>query len=125
MRLLPFHPFVPPMCRCCAGAVPGRSLLPNAHSETGPGTDRAAPGTPSRWTGKDPCMDQGHFDTLARLISVKQSRRAAMAALLGAIGARHDYSGVLGKGRRTVKAQAKSKEKAKAKPCFAGTRCTP
>jgi hypothetical protein len=63
-------------------------------------------------------MDRGQFDTLARLVSSKRSRRAAIATLLGATLLRHDPAAVLAKKRGRVKTQAASR-------CYPGTRCTP
>ena len=70
-------------------------------------------------------MDHEHFDSLARLVSTQQSRRNAVAALLGAMLLRHELDATLARNRRKVKAQAKTRAKAKAKPCYPGTRCTP
>lgn len=60
-------------------------------------------------------MDRSHFDALARLVSTKQSRRTALVAVLGATLLRHHPDTVL----------AKDKGKAKAKPCYPGSNCTP
>jgi hypothetical protein len=68
-------------------------------------------------------MDCGQFDSLARLVSSKQSRRAALGTLLGATLLRHDPAAVLAKGKGRVKAQAKAG--AKNKPCYPSARCTP
>ena len=68
-------------------------------------------------------MDRSQFDLLARLVSSSQSRRSALAALLGAALLGRDPGVTLAKGKRKVKVQAKAK--AKAKPCYPGTTCTP
>jgi hypothetical protein len=72
-------------------------------------------------------MDREQFDTLARLVSTRQSRRAALTTVLGAALLRHDPAAVLAKRKRagSVKAQAKTKAKAKSKPCYPSTNCTP
>jgi hypothetical protein len=61
-------------------------------------------------------MDRGQFDTLARLVSVQQSRRSALAAILGAALLRHDAATALAKDRGKGKARAKAK--ATTKPCL-------
>ena len=64
-------------------------------------------------------MDHERFDTLARRVftDLRQSRRAAVATLLGAALLRHDLGSVL--------AKPKTKQ-AKAKVCYpGGTHCTP
>jgi uncharacterized protein YjbI with pentapeptide repeats len=60
-------------------------------------------------------MDRGQFDALARLVWTEQSRRTALATLLGAA--------LLG--QAPVSVASKKKAKASSKPCYAGTRCTP
>ena len=70
-------------------------------------------------------MDRGQFDSLARLVSSKQSRRAAFGTLLGATLLRHDPTAVLAKGKGRGKIRSQAKAKAKSKPCYPGTRCTP
>jgi hypothetical protein len=71
-------------------------------------------------------MDREQFDTLARLVSTRQSRRAALTMVLGAALLGHNPA-VLAKRTRTgsVKAQANGKAKAKSKPCYPSTNCTP
>jgi hypothetical protein len=72
-------------------------------------------------------MDRAHFDALAQLVSTRQSRRSALAAVLGAAVLRLDPAAVLAKGRHKgngrLNAQAKAKAKTKAKPCYTGTTC--
>jgi hypothetical protein len=66
-------------------------------------------------------MDRGQFDTLARVISHKQSRRGAIAAVLGAALLGHDPAAMLAKGKRKANGNAK----AKAKSCYPNTTCVP
>jgi hypothetical protein len=76
--------------------------------------------------GRD-LIDRGRFDALARLVSAKQSRRGALAALLGAAFVGHDRAAVAKpRGRGRVKGQAKAKSTTAAAPCYpAGTGCVP
>jgi hypothetical protein len=67
-------------------------------------------------------MDRNQLDTLARSIAAKQSRRAAVATLLGAtlLGRTPDAAA-----RNTRRSRVRAQAKAKAKPCYPGTSCTP
>ena len=68
-------------------------------------------------------MDREHFDALARLVSTKQSRRSAVAALLGATLLGHDPDATLARDKRKVKGrQGQSQER---KPCYPGKNCIP
>jgi hypothetical protein len=71
---------------------------------------------------KDQVMDRGQFDALARLVSNRQSRRTALATLLGAIVFRIEPASTAARrkrrGGRRISAQA-------ADTCFPGARCTP
>jgi len=64
-------------------------------------------------------MDRRQFDGLARLVSANlpQSRRRALAALVGAVVLGRAPAASLAKGRGKVKAQAKT--------CYPGTQCSP
>jgi hypothetical protein len=63
-------------------------------------------------------MDRSQFDALARLISARQSRRGALAAILGAMVLGHAPGASLAKRRGRVRAQAKT--------CYpGGTQCVP
>jgi hypothetical protein len=70
-------------------------------------------------------VDHEQFDGLARLVSARQTRRDALAAILGAALLGHEASEVLARTRRRGKVKAQTKAKAKAKVCYPGTRCTP
>ena len=61
-------------------------------------------------------MDRGQFDTLAKLVWSKRSRRAALATLLGAA--------LLGRVPAPLLAKGEGQHKA-ADPCYPSTRCTP
>jgi hypothetical protein len=67
-------------------------------------------------------MDHAQFDALARIVSRRQSRRGALAALLSAAAFRFHPAPAAARrtriGRRRVRAQA-------ATVCYPGTRCTP
>lgn len=73
-------------------------------------------------------MDREQFDDVARFVGSRQSRRAALAALLGAglIG-RFSAGTDARKGRKgNVRAQSKDQTRAAAKRCFpGGTTCVP
>ena len=83
---------------------------------------RRQPGVGSERTHR---MDRGRFDGLARLVSanMKQSRRRALAVILGAValGQSPVVPPASGKTRRKRKARAKAR--ATAEPCFPGTGC--
>jgi hypothetical protein len=66
-------------------------------------------------------MDRNQFDTLARLVSTRQSRRAALATLLGAAVLRSNPGAALAK---KIKKRGRV-EAAAANRCYPGTRCTP
>lgn len=63
-------------------------------------------------------MDRGRFDALARLVSSRPSRRAVLAALLGAALPRQGPDAAMARKKRRARAEA-------AGVCYPGARCTP
>jgi hypothetical protein len=70
-------------------------------------------------------MDRGQFDTLAKLIGTKQTRRTAVGALLGAALLGHGPVAVLAKAKDKSRDKATGTSAATATRCYPGTRCTP
>lgn len=64
-------------------------------------------------------MDRGQFDTLARFVWTKQSRRAALGAILGAALLEHAPGSLAakGKGKKTRKRKRKNRD------CYPGRSC--
>ena len=71
-------------------------------------------------------MDRGLFDALTRLVASRQSRRAAIAALLGAMLPGHHPAATLARRRkRKQKGHDQEEPSPGAGPCFPGTHCQP
>lgn len=79
-------------------------------------------------------MDHDRFDKLARLVFVgvtsRQSRRTAVAAIVGAALLRPDLDAVLARKNKANKNKKKNRAKGKASaeapsPCYPSTKCTP
>jgi hypothetical protein len=73
-------------------------------------------------------MDRNRFDTLTRVVSARQSRRTALATLLGAALLGRDPGTALARGKRRGKLRAQATAGARPQDsasCYPGTRCTP
>ena len=72
-------------------------------------------------------MDRVQFDILARLVSTQQSRRGALAVVLGAALLGHMPTPLPAKGHHEGKGKVydQAKAKATATSCYPGARCTP
>jgi hypothetical protein len=85
-------------------------------------------------------MDRGQFDTLARIVSTRQSRRAMLATLLGVLVLQHDPDPLAakvlgarrGQGRQEGRGKHQHQHHGKGKghgqgqpPCYPGTICLP
>jgi hypothetical protein len=70
-------------------------------------------------------VDRERFDDLAVIVSTKRSRRAAVAALLGAALAGHATAPFAAERKRKGKVRTQAKTRAAVATCYPGTRCTP
>jgi hypothetical protein len=74
-------------------------------------------------------MDRHRFDAVTRLFANRQSRRAAMAALIGGALFSHDAAATLAgrKGKRRGNASRKKRLRVQQVPasCFTGASCNP